>query len=65
MRRYLFPTDVHSHAGGWWNEAPKGWKRNRALAFAVIGVSAMAIFAVSASKEVRDQVATPSPRERE
>lgn len=51
--QYLYPSDVHSPAGGWWNAAPKGWQRNRAFAFAAVGIMAFGIFNISRMKEVR------------
>jgi hypothetical protein len=55
-RRYLYPKDVWSPAGGWWNNEPLNWQRNTGFAFLAAGVAAYTIFQFSAAREVRVSV---------
>lgn len=52
-RRYLYPKDVWSPAGGWWNNEPLNWQRNTGFAFLAAGVAAYTIFQFSAARERR------------
>lgn len=51
-RRYLFPKDVWSPAGGWWNNEPPNWERNTGFAFIGVAVLAGLVFRLSADREV-------------
>ena len=52
INKHIIFIQVWSPAGGWW-PTPVAWKRNTAICYACIAVTASLIFSVSAEKERR------------
>lgn len=61
-RRYTYPTQVWSPAGGWWNNTPPHWQRNTVFAFGGVAVAAVIGFKISAAHEVRCRPLPPRCR---
>ena len=51
-RRYLFPKDVWTPSGGWWNNEPPHWERNTGIAAVAVLITAGFAFSFSAEREV-------------
>ncbi|CEG65756.1 hypothetical protein RMATCC62417_02471 [Rhizopus microsporus] len=54
VRRYPYPKEVWSPAGGWWSR-PHNWKSNTIVAAIGMTAALAVVWKVSAEKEVRYQ----------